>query len=172
MAQVADTLDVSSLHLPSGGGARLDAAIRMPPIELAGQRYAVRGGSVEAQVTVSRMISGFAFGLRFDAPLEGPCMRCLTDATSVVEVEAREVQQPGEAEELQSPYFADGELELGRWARDALVLALPVRLLCREDCRGLCPVCGENLNQADAEAHRHEGGGDPRWAKLSELKLE
>jgi uncharacterized protein len=172
MAQFADALDVKSLHLPSGGGTRLAAEVRVPAIEVAGQNYAVRGGSVEAHVTVSRMISGFAFGLRFDAPLEGPCMRCLGDAAPVVEVEAREVEQPGDAEELHSPYFADGELELGRWARDALVLALPTRLLCREDCRGLCPVCGENLNEVDVEAHLHEGGGDPRWSKLSELKLE
>jgi uncharacterized protein len=52
------------------------------------------------------------------------------------------------------------------------MLALPPRLLCREDCRGLCPVCGEDLNTVDPEEHRHETGGDPRWSKLSELKLE
>ena len=98
-------------------------------------------------------------------------MRCLADARPVIEVEAREVEQPGEAEELHSPYFEDGVLELAGWARDALVLALPPRLLCREDCRGLCPVCGVDLNEADPDEHRHESDGDPRWAKLSELKL-
>ena len=41
----------------------------------------------------------------------------------------------------------------------------------REDCLGLCPVCGENLNEADPQAHRHEDAGDPRWAKLRDLKL-
>ena len=172
MAQKADTIDVDSLNLRSGGGARFDAQISMQALRAGGQEYSVGAGEVEARVDISRTTSGFAFRLRFDAPLGGPCMRCLTDATPVVSVDAREVEQPGEAEEFHSPYFADGQLELGPWARDALVLALPTRLLCREDCRGLCSVCGANLNDADPEAHRHESGGDPRWAKLRELKLE
>lgn len=172
MSQLADTLDVDSLHLLSGSGARLEVRLRVAPIEVAGQRYSVRDGAVDALVSVSRTTSGFAFKLRFDAQLEGPCMRCLMEATPVVEVEAREVEQPGESEDFHSPYFSDGVLELARWAHDALVLALPVRLLCREDCRGLCPVCGENLNEADPEAHRHESEVDPRWEKLSELKLD
>ena len=172
MAQLADTLDIGSLNLRSGAGGSFDTQVRVAPVDVGGQRYTVPGGVVDATLTVSRMTSGFAFKLRFFAPLTGPCMRCLADATPVIEVEAREVEQPGESEELHSPYFDDGVLELATWARDALVLAIPPRLLCRDDCRGLCPVCGENLNQSDPEAHRHEGGGDPRWAKLSELKLE
>jgi uncharacterized protein len=44
--------------------------------------------------------------------------------------------------------------------------------LCREDCAGLCAVCGESLNDADPEDHRHGGGGDPRMAKLRDLKLD
>jgi uncharacterized protein len=47
-----------------------------------------------------------------------------------------------------------------------------VQPLCREDCAGLCAVCGESLNDTDPEAHRHSQGGDPRMAKLRELKLE
>jgi uncharacterized protein len=83
------------------------------------------------------------------------------------------VDQGGTAdEELRSPYVADGELDLGRWANDALVLAFPSQPLCRPDCAGLCPVCGGSLNEADPEAHRHSKGGDPRMAKLRDLKLE
>ena len=51
-----------------------------------------------------------------------------------------------------------------------LVLALPVRILCTAECRGLCAICGANLNE-DPE-HAHEREPDPRWAKLSELKLD
>jgi uncharacterized protein len=172
MPQFADTLDIDSLHLRSGGGARFEAEVRVSPIETGGQTYSVGNGTVEARVDVSRTTSGFAFRLRFDAPLSGPCMRCLADAAPRIAVDAREIEQPGEAEELHSPYFDAGQLELADWVRDALVLALPPRLLCREDCRGLCPVCGVDLNTVDPETHRHEGGGDPRWAKLSELRLE
>jgi uncharacterized protein len=62
-------------------------------------------------------------------------------------------------------------LDLHAWARDALALALPATLLCRDDCAGLCAVCGENLNRA-APGHQHEAGPDPRWAKLSEIRFE
>jgi uncharacterized protein len=172
VAQKADTIDVDSLNLRSGGGARFEAQVRTQPLRAGGQEYSVGEGQVEARVDVSRTTSGFAFRLRFDAPLTGPCMRCLTDAEPVVSVDAREVEQPGEAEEFHSPYFSDGQLELRPWVRDALVLALPTRLLCRDDCRGLCSVCGANLNEADPADHQHESGGDPRWAKLRELRLE
>jgi len=62
-------------------------------------------------------------------------------------------------------------LDLAGWARDAFALALPVQILCREDCAGLCPQCAVDLNEAGPE-HRHEQEPDARWAKLRELKLE
>ena len=62
-------------------------------------------------------------------------------------------------------------LDLHGWARDALALSVPANLLCREDCAGLCPLCGADLNQAGPE-HHHEREPDPRWAALSELKFE
>ena len=88
-----------------------------------------------------------------------------------VEVDAREVDQPGtDDEELRSPYVTEGELDLAAWAHDALALALPQQLLCRPDAPGLCPVCGESLNDADPGAHDHPREPDPRWAKLRELQ--
>ena len=70
-------------------------------------------------------------------------MRCLEDAGDAVEVDAREVDQPGDGdEELRSPYVDDSVLDLRAWARDALALALPTQIFCREDCPGLCAVCG------------------------------
>lgn len=100
-------------------------------------------------------------------------MRCLDAATVAVEVDAREVDQfDTEDEELRSPYVVDDRLDLGRWARDAAVLAIPTQVLCRPGCAGLCPVCGESLNDAPPTAHEHGSGTDPRWAKLDELKLD
>ena len=86
-------------------------------------------------------------------------------------MDAREVDRRGGGEELDSPYVANDVLDLRGWVRDALALALPARVLCRDDCAGLCPVCGENLNRAGPE-HAHEREPDPRWAKLRELRLE
>jgi uncharacterized protein len=173
VAQRADILDLVSLNLRPGGGARMDADVLVAPVRMGGQDYRVGAGSVAATIDVSRTTSGYVFRLRFDAPLEGPCMRCLTEAHPVVHVDTREVEQPGEAEDLHTPYLDnEGQLELRGWVRDALLLSLPARLLCRDDCRGLCTVCGADLNSVDPEEHRHESGGDPRWAKLKELKLE
>ncbi len=86
-------------------------------------------------------------------------------------MDAREVDRPHEGEELQSPYVTDEQLDLGAWAHDAFALAAPAKVLCREDCAGLCPVCAADLNEAGPE-HSHESAPDPRWAKLRELKLD
>jgi Predicted metal-binding, possibly nucleic acid-binding protein len=77
----------------------------------------------------------------------------------------------GRGEDLSSPYLDGDELDLHAWARDALALALPAQIVCRDECRGLCPECGENLNEAAPE-HGHEAEPDPRWAALRELRLE
>ena len=87
------------------------------------------------------------------------------------EVDAREISQPGGGDELESEYVEGEVLDLGGWARDALALALPAQVLCRDDCAGLCPVCGADLNAAGPE-HSHQAKPDPRWAKLSELEFD
>jgi uncharacterized protein len=171
VGQRTDLFDLGRLGLSSGEGRRLELTVGVERFEFGGQDYAVRGGSVPVTLEVARTSSGYSLRLRYQARLEGPCMRCLEQAERTVEVDAREVDQPGEAEELHSPYVDDGTLELAAWARDALVLALPAKVLCRDECRGLCAICGADLNTADPEEHRHEDGGDPRWSKLRELKL-
>lgn len=172
MALRTDMFDLGGLRLTSGEGRRLDLQVDIEPFALGGQRYAVANAPVPVQLDISRTTrSGYALRMRFEAALAGPCMRCLEPASPVFEVDAREVYQPGEGEELESPYVSDGILDLRAWARDALALALPATLLCRGDCAGLCAICGANLNTAAAD-HDHEAAPDPRWAKLSEIKFE
>lgn len=175
MASLPSTtrIDLGRLSLSSGQGTRLELPVPLEPLELGGQTYVPRQEGVDARLDVSRLSNGFAFHLRFPLALQGPCMRCLDPAALETEVDAREVDQADtEDEELRSPYVGEGQLDLGRWAHDAAVLAVPTQVLCRPDCAGLCPVCGESLNDADPSAHAHDDGGDPRWAKLSELKLD
>jgi uncharacterized protein len=172
MSRRTNTFDLGGLRLSAGEGRRLDLEVAIDPFELAGERYRVADAPVAVRLDISRTSGdGYALRIRFQARLEGPCMRCLSPASPVVEVDAREVSQPGDADELQSPYVHDGALEVSAWAHDALALALPTQLLCRDDCAGLCPVCGEDLNAAGPD-HRHEPEPDPRWAKLSELKFD
>jgi len=173
MARASTIIDLARLSLAHGEGRRLDLPVRLEPLELAGQDYAVVPDEVTARLDVSRPSNGYAFRLRFPLRIEGPCTRCLEDASLQAEVDVREVAQENtEDEELRSPYVEDDELDLGRWAHDAAVLAVPGRFLCRPDCAGLCPVCGESLNDADSAEHDHEVEPDPRWAKLKELELE
>lgn len=174
MAKAPTTIiDLARLSLAHGEGVRLDPPVRLEPLELGGQTYVPREDTLTTRIDVSRPSNGYAFRLRFPFRVEGPCMRCLGDAAVETEVDAREVDQADtDDEELRSPYVADDQLDLSRWAHDAAVLATPARILCRPDCAGLCPVCGESLNDADPEDHRHEAGPDPRWAKLRELESE
>jgi uncharacterized protein len=168
-----NTIDLNQLALSSGEGRRLDVAIRPGELSLGGQSYGFALDGSTARLDVSRTATGHALRLTFTGEVNGPCMRCLTGANVPVAVEAREVDQPRTGdEELRSPYVEDEIVDLDSWAHDALALALPAKLLCREDCAGLCPVCGESLNDADPQAHRHDEGGDPRWAALRELKLD
>jgi uncharacterized protein len=141
-------------------------------LALGGESYAVSPRRVPVQLEVSRMMGGgYALRLRFEATLSGPCMRCLKVAEPAFSVEAREVDRPGGGEELDSPYVEHERLDLAGWARDSLALTLPSKVLCREDCPGLCPICAADLAEVGPD-HRHEPEPDPRWAKLRELRLE
>jgi uncharacterized protein len=171
MAARTDLFDLGRLRLHAGEGRRLSVGVALGDFEFAGERYATEPAIVDAALDVSRMThDGYALRLRFSAALIGPCMRCLADAAPVTAVDAREVDQPRDGEELSSPYVDGAVLDVGAWARDAYALALPAQVVCRENCAGLCPLCGADLN-ADPE-HAHEPEPDPRWAKLRELKLE
>jgi uncharacterized protein len=164
--------DLAGLRLSPGEGRRLTLVTPIEPLLLGSERYAAEPESVPVELSVSRMAGGgYALRLRFAAEVVGPCMRCLNQARPSVEVEAREVDRPGGGDELDSPYVHDETLDLAGWARDAFALAMPVKILCREDCAGLCPVCAADLNEAGPE-HHHEQAPDSRWAKLRELKLE
>jgi uncharacterized protein len=167
-----DSFDLGRLRLTSGEGRRFVLEVTLDPLQFGGETYAITPAAAEATLDISRTThDGYVLRLRFDASLHGPCMRCLEPARPSISVDAREVDQPGDVEELRSPYVEDDELDLHGWARDALALALPAQLLCREDCAGLCAICGADLNTAGPE-HAHERAPDPRWAKLSELKLD
>lgn len=167
-----DDFDLAGLGLTAGEGRRLELRVRIAPLELAHERFVAVPDEVDAVLDISRMTGfGYAFRLRFAARIAGPCMRCLADAGPEVEVDSREVHQPGSGPELESPYVAGEAVDLAAWAHDAFALAAPTQVLCRPDCLGLCRECAANLNQA-GPGHHHDRPPDPRWAGLRELKLD
>lgn len=107
------------------------------------------------------------------APLTGECARCLDPLTSEVEVGFQELYRylpdPGEDGEDGEDRFLDGDrLDLEPAFRDAVVLALPLSPLCRDDCPGLCAECGAKLAEAGPD-HGHDENTDPRWGALRQL---
>jgi uncharacterized protein len=167
------TIDLTRIAPTPGDGKRLEVDVEPGAVQLGDDRYELAGREVTVRLEVSHAASGYAMKLAFAGELAGPCVRCLEPAGLAIEVESREVDQPGtDDEELRSPYVKEGELDLTAWAHDALVLALPQQILCRPDCAGLCPVCGESLNDAAEGAHDHPREPDPRWAKLRELEID
>jgi uncharacterized protein len=164
------TLNLRTIKLRSGEQFRDEREIRLEPLELGGQRYLPVPEAVAAELAITRASTGTVFELGFRVRLHGPCYRCLEDAVLELPIAAREYEatNPGGSDELRTPYLEDDRLDLSAWARDALALELPDKILCRADCAGLCPLCGRNMND---EPHDHgEREPDSRWSALAELK--
>jgi uncharacterized protein len=163
------TLNLRAIKLRSGEQFRDEREIQLEPLELGGQRYLTVPQEVPAELTITRASTGTVFELAFSVRLHGPCYRCLEDAVLDLPISAREYQATNpESDEMRTPYLDNDQLDLSAWARDALALELPDKILCKPDCAGLCPVCGKDLN---VEPHDHgEPEPDSRWSALAELK--
>lgn len=159
---VSSTLRRDEFTLPVGEWGPGDEALR---------------GEIDLDLTFEMLVDGLfvqgtvAFGTSV------PCGRCLTDvvadhATEVSEMylDPRKVEAGDEVDAGYEIDTAEGEIDIEPLVRDTLLAALPVRVLCREDCAGLCPVCGTDLNAEDC-GHEIEEDPDPRWAALQGLDL-
>jgi uncharacterized protein len=164
------TFNLRTAKLRSGEEWRDEVELELEPLVLGGQRYVPVPERVPAELHLTRASTGTVLELAFTARLHGPCYRCLEDTVLELPIRAREYQaaSPGDSEELRSPYVVDDRVDLSAWGRDAVALELPDKILCREDCAGLCPVCGRDLN---AEPHEHEDApADARWTALEQLR--
>ena len=164
------TFNLRQVRLRSLDQLRETVELELEPLRLGGQEYVPSPDPTPAELTITKATSGTVLELAFRVHLHGPCFRCLADAELEPAIAAREYQaaSPDADEELRSPYVADDVLDLSSWARDAIALELPDKILCRPDCAGLCPVCGRDLNE---EPHVHEETeADPRWAALRSLR--
>jgi uncharacterized protein len=128
------------------------------------------------------------------AELTVPCRRCLAPVTLDLPLEfeltlvpsdeyededaprgeredrAARVAGSFEPQDAEEEVYTGKVIDLDPLVREQLVLSLPAYPVCREDCKGLCPVCGSNLNERDCGCDRHVP--DPRWAGLKKLKLQ
>ena len=114
---------------------------------------------------------------RLSATVPQTCGRCLEVFPARVDarVDVRVVPRPATADsvelgadDLDVDFYQDDQLDLGRVLETETTLALPMRALCREDCRGLCATCGANRNVTGCRCEPR--GIDPRLAPLEALR--
>ncbi|MEX2289678.1 MAG: YceD family protein [Mycobacteriales bacterium] len=144
-APAPESLGVDLIGVPAG--ARLDLDLRLE------------------SVMEGVLVSGTA-----TAPLAGECGRCLEPVSDTLAVELQELfaYPESDADDDEDLARMEGDLlDLEPVLRDAVVLALPLTPLCRQDCAGLCVECGERLDDLPAD-HAHDAP-DPRWAALQGL---
>jgi len=114
------------------------------------------------------------------AEVEVSCDRCLAAVRLPLEVEfdtafIPQASEAGRTENVEllsadmglAAYEGDA-VDLDELVREQILLTLPSRRLCREECKGLCPVCGADLNAGQCSCE--QGGTDPRWSALADLK--
>ncbi|HEY5386716.1 MAG TPA: DUF177 domain-containing protein [Thermoleophilia bacterium] len=149
--------DLRSLRFGDASEVWRRLPVEVDPFVYGGLDYAVPDGSVDLLLTAGRVGDNVTLTAEFETAVIGPCQRCLDDADVLIEVRGVEYVRHGESEgqeEDEEGYVTSFIVDVGRWVRDLIADELPPKLLCRDDCRGLCVVCGADLN-ADPE-HRHD----------------
>jgi uncharacterized protein len=129
------------------------------------------GAELELTVRFEAVTEGVLVTATAQAPVTGECARCLEPLAQQVEIRSQELfgYSPDVGSDDADGYSLDGDLlDLEPALRDALVLALPLAPLCRDDCPGLCVDCGAQLATA-GPGHSHGPAIDPRWAGLNQL---
>jgi uncharacterized protein len=141
--------------------------------------------------TFHRVSGGVLLHGQFDLDLQSACKRCLTDVSVTVPVdftlnlvpeqtlsgqrEAGEDDEAGEqagtfgSEDADREPFDGKTIDLDPILREQVLLALPMHAVCREDCKGLCGMCGQNLNEKSCGCQQKVV--DPRLAALKDIKL-
>lgn len=115
---------------------------------------------------------------RLSVSMEAECDRCLEAARLPIDLDFDLFYEPAtavpereevevEAGEIEIGFYEGDGLELEDVLREQVLLALPMQKICRDDCRGICPVCGQNRNHADCDCELKPA--DDRWAELRNL---
>jgi uncharacterized protein len=149
--------DLRSLRFHDASEVWRTLPVEVAPFLYGGLDYHVPDDVVEAELAVARVGDNLTLTLDLHTDVLGPCQRCLVDAEIAVDAHGIEYVRHGESEtdeDDDEAYVESNQLDVERWTRDLIADALPQKLLCREDCRGLCAVCGADLN-ADP-GHHHE----------------
>jgi len=105
--------------------------------------------------------------------IEAPCSRCLDTVRLDIQPEIRLLLSPADkvkdVDDIDHETYRGDEVDLDDYLRGLIAVSLPVKVVCGEDCKGLCPKCGANLNRESCDCEKQ--WEDPRFAVLKKLKL-
>ena len=122
--------------------------------------------SIRFSGTVTQVSGFLSITAVASAELSAPCARCLAPVKRAFSAEADlPVMAPNDETGEDFVAIEEERIDLFQTAVSTLLPNLPFRLLCREDCKGLCPVCGKDLNEGDCGCDRR--GVDPRLEGLA-----
>jgi uncharacterized protein len=128
------------------------------------------GALASVAVTVASYRGGLDVKGMVSAPWRGICRRCSKVVDGELQVRVSERFEENLAPEDEEAYpFVGDVIDLSDLVHDAILLELPVAPLCREDCQGLCAICGIDKNEASCECRAEP---DARWATLDALRFE
>lgn len=164
------SVDVSDLlqHPGTTRGVEFDASLDGLAVQLA---EVERGSEVHGEVRLDSLVNGVHVSGRVSGKIVLRCRRCLKDISQELDLNVNELfMADGEEAEAADGYEIedDGTLNLEPMVRDAVVLGLPLNPLCKETCKGLCPVCGVDRNATEC-GHTAEPS-DVRWGALERLR--
>jgi uncharacterized protein len=156
-------------HVVRRGEVALAGPLREAGID-AGRSVVPEGEEVECDVTLTPFEGGIDVSGTITAPWVGTCRRCAEPVSGELRIAVHErfaEREVAAAADEELYPIVDDVIDLGPLVRDAVVLELPAAPLCREDCAGLCPECGANLNEGRCGCVAPR---DPRWANLDVLR--
>lgn len=167
-------INISAIREQKGAQLPIDGQSPAPPLEASGGAAAC--GPVRVRGSVTNVGKGFLVKAHLSCEAELECTRCLTGFTHPLERDMQEMYYP-ERLRLERPegedvanWFSGDVLDLSEAIRENLQLAIPMKRLCRPDCKGICLTCGRNLNEGPCDCRQDEP--DERWAPLKGLLLQ
>lgn len=162
-------IDTRELSRRPGSQQKLELQVPAPGDLGTGMVGVPSGAPLDLRVRLEAVMEGVLVTATVSGPLVGECGRCLDPIASTVEVDLQELYAypESDATEDEAGRLVGDLLDLEPVVRDAVVLALPLTPLCREDCGGLCATCGAKRDEVDCG---HDmAPADPRWAALHDL---
>lgn len=174
---MADPVNIVVEDLPDDG-RRLSGQATLEILAEESQGELAVRGPVAYDLRVSRLGSTVTVNGRVEATVEADCSRCarrfdiLVDRTFdavFVTSDSGETDHAVELDEddLDLDYYRGDFIDGLHLLAEQILLEIPMKVLCAEDCRGLCPKCGANFNETDCDC---EPTVDPRWASLNDLR--